>query len=364
MKYNRTKVDYKEILINITLADSEAIAAAKIRMDQLVKPLGSLGKLEDISIKIAGITGKVKNSLVRKCIVIMSADNGIYEEGVSSSPKEITLLQTINMTKGVCGIGVLSKAAGSELKIVDIGIDGDYDNEKIVNAKVRWGTDNFAKGPAMRIEEAEEAINIGISIIGDLYMEGCQLIGTGEMGIGNTSSSSAVIMALTGSSIEETVGRGGGLSMLDFEKKKRILEAALALNKPDSKNPIDVLYKVGGLDICGLVGCFIGAAHYKIPIVVDGVISIAAALCAYRMNENIKDYIFASHISKEPAFIVAEREIGISPMLDMNMRLGEGTGCPLAFGIIDLACAVMNNMATFEEVAIDTKYLVDNRKGK
>jgi nicotinate-nucleotide--dimethylbenzimidazole phosphoribosyltransferase len=362
MKYRVKQIDYKEIIKDIAPADLKALAQAKERMDQLVKPLGSLGKLEDISIKIAGITGNVKNKLEKKCVVIMSADNGIYEEGISSSPKEITLLQTINMTKGICGIGVLSKASGSDLRVVDIGIDSDYENEKIVNAKIRRGTNNFAKCPAMTITEVELAINTGISIISDLVEEGYQIIGTGEMGIGNTSTSSAVIMALTGATANEAVGRGGGLTIEDFEKKKKILENALILNKPDKENPIDVLAKVGGLDICGLVGCFIGAAFYKVPIVVDGVISIAAALCAYRMNNNIRDYMISSHISKEPAFIVAENEMALAPMLDMNMRLGEGTGCPLAFSIIDLACSVMNNMATFSEVSIDTEYLVDNRK--
>jgi nicotinate-nucleotide--dimethylbenzimidazole phosphoribosyltransferase len=361
MKYLVKEIDYKEIMKALTPANEKALFLAKERMDQLVKPLGSLGKLEDVSIKIAGITGSVKNNLEKKCVVIMSADNGIYDEGISSSPKEITLLQTINMTKGICGIGVLSKASGSDLRIVDIGIDADYENEKIINAKIRKGTSNFAKGPAMSMHEVEMAINTGISIISDLVAEGYQIIGTGEMGIGNTSTSSAVIMALTGADANEAVGRGGGLTIEDFEKKKKVLENALALNKPDKGNPIDVLSKVGGLDICGLVGCFIGAAFYKVPIVVDGVISIAAALCAYRMNKNVRDYMISSHISKEPAFIVAENEMALSPMLDMNMRLGEGTGCPLAFSIIDLACSVMNNMATFSEVSIDTEYLIDNR---
>ena len=362
MKYKISDLDYKCLLSEIKPGDASALALAKERMDQLVKPLGSLGKLEDISIKLAGITGNVKNYLEKKCVVVMSADNGIYEEGVSSSPKEITILQTINMTKGICGIGVLSKASGSDLRVVDIGIDSDYENEKIVNAKIRRGTDNFAKSKAMSLEEAEEAINIGISIISDLKNEGYQMVGTGEMGIGNTSTSSAVIMALTGATIEEAVGRGGGLTVPDLDKKKRIIEAALEMHQPNKFDPLDVLHKVGGFDICGLVGCFIGAAYFRLPIVVDGVISIAAALCAVRLCPNIKDYIFASHISKEPAYIIAEREIGLSPMVDMNMRLGEGTGCPLAFSIIDLACAVMNNMATFKEVSIDTEYLVDNRK--
>ncbi len=294
-------------------------------------------------------------------MVIMAADNGICEEGVSSSPKEITLIQAINMTRGICGIGVLSKWAGADLKVVDIGIDDDYDNSLIINAKIRRGTANFAREPAMTHKQVVEAIEVGIRVIADLAAKGYELIGTGEMGIGNTSSSSAVIMALTGTSAAEAVGKGGGLTQEAYEKKQIILEKALALHNPDPMDPIDVLAKVGGLDIAGLTGCFIGAAYYRIPIVVDGVISITAALAAYRLNPRVRDFMIASHISREPAYVTAEKELQLKPMLAMDMRLGEGTGCPLAFQIIEAACAIMNRMATFEEVSVDQTYRVDNR---
>ncbi len=362
MTENLKRPNYQSMLDAILPLDVDALTEAQNHMDCLVKPLGSLGKLEDISVKIAGITGKVHNDLAKRGIVIMAADNGICEEGVSSSPKEITLLQAINMTRGICGIGVLSKWSSADLRVVDIGIDGDYDNAKIINAKVRRGTENFAKMPAMTRIQVEQAIEIGIQIVADLATEGYKLIGTGEMGIGNTSTSSAVIMALTGTPASDAVGKGGGLTAEAYEKKKRVLEEAIKLHNPNPKDPIDVLAKVGGLDIAGLVGCFIGAAYYRIPIVVDGVISIAAALAAERLRPGIKAFMIASHISKEPAYIAAEAELQLKPMLAMDMRLGEGTGCPLAFQMIDAACCIMNKMATFEEVSIEKDYRVDNRE--
>lgn len=362
MTDNQYDSKFKKRLDAIAPLDMKALEAAQKHMDSLVKPLGSLGKLEDIGIRIAGITGKIHNDLSKRCIIIMAADNGICAEGVSSTPQEVTLLQAINMTKGLSGVGVLSKWAGADLRVVDIGIDGDYDNDKILNAKIRRGAGNFAKVPAMTREEAEEAIETGIKIVGDLAAEGYGLLGTGEMGIGNTSSSSAVIMALTGTLASDAVGKGGGLTEEAYEKKKLVLENALKFHDPNKMDPLDVLAKVGGLDIAGLVGCFIGAAYYRLPIVVDGVISIAAALAAYRMHPGVRDFMIPSHISKEPAYIAAEHELQLKPMLAMEMRLGEGTGCPLAFQIIDAACTIMNQMATFEEVSIDKNYRVDNRE--
>ena len=354
-------IDYKEMLREIRPADRNALAAAQRHMDSLIKPLGSLGKLEEIAVRIAGMTGRTHNDVSLKCTIVMAADNGICEEGVAGSPQEITLAQAINMTKGICGIGVLSRVAGSELRVVDIGIDSDYKNDKLIDAKVRRGTANFAKGPAMTREEAEQAINTGARMVAELIGRGFSVIGTGEMGIGNTSSSSAVIMTLTGSGADEAVGIGGGLTREALEHKKKVLEAAILLNHPDADDPVDIISKVGSLDIAGLMGCFIGAAYFRVPVVVDGVISIAAALAANRMNAHIRDFMIASHISKEPAYKIAQAEMGLRPMLDMDMRLGEGTGCPLAFSIIDAACAIMNNMATFDELGIDKDYRVDNR---
>lgn len=361
-KRKEEKMSYLNVIEGIKPADAAAIKEAQAHMDSLIKPLGSLGKLESMAVKMAGITGRVHNSVEKRCSIVMVADNGIIEEGVAGTPKDITLIQGMNMTKGICGMGVLSAYAGADIKVVDIGIDGDYNNDKVYRRKIKYGADNFAKGPAMSREEAIRAIEVGIEMVALAKSEGYELIGTGEMGIGNTSSTSAVLMAFTGLSAEEAVGKGGGLTDEGLALKKKVLTEALKLNQPDPDDPIDVISKVGGLDIAGLVGCFLGAAYHRLPIVIDGVISALSALTAYRLNPMVKDYLFSSHRSKEPAYDFITKELEIGPMLDMDMRLGEGTGCALAFHLIGASCAIMNHMATFEDIRYDQSYRIDIRK--
>lgn len=351
-----------EILTGIKGADEKVIQEAQKHMDSLIKPLGSLGKLEGMAVKMAGITGKVKNSIEKKCSIVMVADNGVCDEGVAGTPQDITLIQGMNMTKGICGMGVLSAHAGADIKVVDIGIMSDYNNDKVYNRKIKYGTDNFAKGPAMSREEAIKAIEVGIEMVELAVSEGYEIIGTGEMGIGNTSSTSAVFMAITGESPENAVGKGGGLTDKALIHKKQVISEAIRLNNPDPKDPIDVISKVGGLDIAGMVGCFLGAAYFRVPIVIDGVISALSAYVAAQMNPLVKEFIFSSHKSKEPVYDLIFNELGMEPILEMDMRLGEGTGCALAFHIISAACAVMNNMATFDEIKYDHSYRVDIRK--
>ncbi|MBN7772065.1 nicotinate-nucleotide--dimethylbenzimidazole phosphoribosyltransferase [Clostridium aminobutyricum] len=351
----------EEVLKGIRGADETAIEEAQKYMDCLIKPLGSLGKLEAMAVKMAGITGKIKNSVEKKCSIVMVADNGVCAEGVAGTPQDITLIQGMNMTKGICGMGVLSAHAGADIKVVDVGIMSDYNNDKVYNRKIKYGTDNFAKGPAMTREEAIRAIEIGIEMVEIAVSEGYQLIGTGEMGIGNTSSTSAVFMAMTGESAERAVGKGGGLTDEALIHKKQIITEAIKQNKPDPKDPVDVVSKVGGLDIAGLAGCFLGAAYFRVPIVIDGVISALSAYVAAQMNPLVKDFIFSSHKSKEPVYDLIFKELEMEPFLDMDMRLGEGTGCVLAFPIISAACAVMN-MATFDDIKYDQSYRIDIRK--
>lgn len=351
-----------EVLKGIKGADEKVLEEAQKHMDSLIKPLGSLGKLEMMAIKMAGITRKVKNTVEKKCSIVMVADNGVCEEGVAGSPQDITLIQGMNMTKGICGMGVLSAHAGADIKVVDIGIMSDYNNDKVYNRKIKYGTDNFAKGPAMSREEAIKAMEVGIEMVELAVSEGYGLIGTGEMGIGNTSSTSAVFMALTGESPENAVGKGGGLTDEALIHKKKVISDAIKLNKPNPKDPIDVVAKVGGLDIAGMAGCFLGAAYFRVPIVVDGVISALAAYVAAQMNPFVKDYIFSSHKSKEPVYDLIFKELEMEPILELDMRLGEGTGCALAFNIISAACAVMNNMATFDDIKYDQSYRIDIRK--
>ncbi len=357
-------MNFEEIVKSIKPLDEAIIKQAWQKVDNLVKPIGSLGRLEEIAVQISGITGRLSNELPKKCIIIMSADNGVYEEGVSTSPQELTLLQTINFTKGITGVNVLSHHAHSDLQIIDIGIKDELDCPGILNKKIRKGTDNMAKGPAMSREEAIKAIEVGIHVVADLAKSGYNLLGTGEMGIGNTSSSSAILMALTGCSSDLAVGKGAGLTDAGLALKKQVIDKALALNKPNPEDPLDVLSKVGGLDIAGLTGCFLGASYHRIPIVIDGFISAAAAFIAYRINPQVKSYLIPSHASAEPGYEFIMREIGLEPMLYLKMRLGEGTGCALAFHIIDAAMEMMNHMGTFQEANIPSENLVDIRTQK
>jgi nicotinate-nucleotide--dimethylbenzimidazole phosphoribosyltransferase len=347
-------------LKEITSTHEEMKKKAAAYQDSLVKPIGSLGVLEDLSIQMAGITGKLQNSFEKKCTLVMAADNGIHEEGVSACPQEITAAQTINMTKGITGISVLSKHAGAEVFVVDIGVKGALP-EGVINRKINHGSKNMAKEAAMTREEAIQAIETGIEMVGELAAKGYSLFGTGEMGICNTSTSSAVLMALSGIGAEEAVGKGAGLTDEGFEMKKRIIERALEINKPDCTDVIDVLAKVGGYDIAGMTGCFLGAALHKVPIVIDGFISTVAALAAYKLNPLAKEYMVASHCSEEPGYKHAMEALGLEPMLNLHMRLGEGTGCPLAFQIIEASQAIMKDMATFEQASIKDDFLVDMR---
>jgi len=340
----------------------ESKKEAAERLDKLVKPIGSLGKLEDIAVKISGITGKQKNSFEKKVTIIMASDNGVAEEGVSAAPQAVTALMTINFLKGITGVCVLSKHAGADIRVVDIGVGSDLEYPGLINRKVRKGTSNMAKGPAMSKEEAISAIETGIEMVSQLVKEGYSLFGTGEMGIGNTSTASAVAMAFLGCSAEEAVGKGVGLTEEGYASKKSVIERAISINKPDPYDPIDVLSKVGGFDIAGMTGCFLGAAYCRVPIVIDGFISAAAALAAYRINPLVRDYIIPSHLSAEPGYSLVINEIGLEPLLDLNMRLGEGSGCPLAFNIIEAAEAIISDMATFEEATIRDDFLIDIRK--
>lgn len=353
---------FLNVIENVTPTYEESKIKAKERLDSLAKPLGSLGKLEDIAIQLAGISGEVFNEIDRACIVVMCADNGVVDEGVSSCPKYITKTQTINFIKGVTGIGVLARHEKMDIRVVDIGIDGEISYPGLVDKKIRNGTSNMAKGPAMTREEAIDAIEIGIEQIKDLVDKGYKLIGTGEMGIGNTSTSSAVLMALTGCNVNFAVGRGAGLTDEGLKNKRRVISKALEINQPDKNDAIDVLSKVGGFDIAGIVGCFLGAAYYRVPIIIDGFISAAAALIAYKLNPIVREYMIPSHNSLEPGFQYIMNELNLSPIFNLNMRLGEGTGCPLAYNIIKASSSVITNMATFEEAEIVDDYLIDIRK--
>ncbi|WP_125152753.1 nicotinate-nucleotide--dimethylbenzimidazole phosphoribosyltransferase [Clostridium rectalis] len=352
-------------LKNIYPSDKEAIRSAWQRMDKLSKPIGSLGQLEEIAVKMAGITGKVKNNINKKTTVVMCGDNGVWEEGVSACPLELTALITDNYTKGFTGIGVLSKYTNSEICVVDLGVKADFNNPKIINKKIAYGTKNMAKGPAMTRDETIKAIETGIETIDKLVNDGYNLFGTGEAGMCNTATSAAVISVLADMDSDLVVGKGSGLTEKQFRNKKTVIKNAIKLNNPNRNDVIDVLSKVGGFDIAGLCGCFLGAAKNRVPIVIDGVIACAAALCAYRMNSYSKDFMFPSHLPVEPGAEYVIKELELIPNLNLEMRLGEGTGCPLEFLIIESALNIMNNMYTMEEASIhNNEFFVDIRKDK
>ncbi len=365
-----------ELIGKIPPVDEKAIAEARDRQAYLAKPPGSLGTLEDISVKIAGITGKaVGNDVTKQCIAVMSADNGVVEEGVASAPQSVTLSQTINFTRRYTGVSSMAKYFGIDLLVTDVGVAMEIPQElytdsmltedgripvKIVNRRIANGTKNLAKEPAMTREQAVKAMLIGFEAADAAKRSGAQLFGIGEMGIGNTTTSSALLSALTGAKAEDLVGRGGGLNDEGLSKKVKIVKDAV--NMYCMSDPIDKLANIGGFDICAMVGAFLGAAVNRMPVVIDGFISIVAACYARELNPRVVDYMFASHKSYEIGYTIAMDRLGLRPMFDLSMRLGEGSGCPIAFKIIETAVATMNIMKTLEEAAIDADYLEEIRR--
>ena len=346
----------------ITDIDHAAADAARKRLDSLAKPPGSLGRLEDIAVQLAGITGQTCNTLDKRCVIIMCSDNGVVEEGVASAPQSVTYAQAINFTRGITGVAVLAKCFNSDLMVVDVGINTEVNHPGIINRKIRKSTSNLAKQPAMSREEAVTAILTGIEMAREAHRKGYRMIGVGEMGIGNTTTSSAVLCAFTGIDAGLAVGKGAGLTSEGFEKKKRIIMDAIKTYKPDPNDPIDVISKVGGFDIAAMAGVYLGAAYCRLPVVIDGFISAVAALAAARMAGLSVGYMIPSHASCEPGYAYTVRELGLEPVLDLGMRLGEGSGCPIMFMVIDAACAVIRDMGTFAEAGIDGRYLENIRE--
>ena len=337
----------KQTLDAIRPVDRAVMAAAQREIDYCLKPPGSLGKLESMARQIAGITGQVHNAIKKKAIVVMMADNGVYTEGVAMYPQDITRIGAEFVTTGRMGVNFLARQAGADIIAVDIGIQVDVDLPRVINRKVRHGTANFLKEPAMTREEAIQAIEAGIEVTMDAIDRGYDLIGTGEIGIGNTTASSAVLFAFTGAPIDRVVGRGAGLTDEAFARKKAVVEEAVRRHRPDPDDPLDVLAKVGGLDIAGMVGTYLACAARRVPVVTDGLISNVAALAAMRCKPEAVQYMIPSHISFEPGAKLLKEITGLEPMLDMDMRLGEGTGCALVFTIIEAALRMIEEMGTF-----------------
>lgn len=354
--------DLIQTLASITPANKKAVDGAWEVIDNLTKPIGSLGMLEEIAAKLAGIYGDMNKINFKNNIIIMCADNGVVDENVSTCPQSVTHTVTDNFTKGITGVSVLSSFTGCDTTIIDIGVKGEFNNPLIHNHKIMYGTHNMTKGPAMGREDVLGAINIGINIIDRLVSEGYTLFGTGEMGVGNTTTSAAVLSVLEDISVDIATGKGSGLTDNQYIHKKMVIQKAIAFNNPNKEDVIDVLAKVGGLDIAGLCGCYLGAAKNKVPIVIDGFIASVAALCALRLSPHIKDYTFPSHLSAEPGSVYAMKALGLEPILHLKLRLGEGSGCPLAFTVIEAALHTMLQMGTFEDAKVEKETYIDIRK--
>lgn len=333
--------------------DPSAEVAAWARLDSLTKPPRSLGVLEELAARLATLQGTERPAIPRKAIVLMAGDHGVTAEGISPYPSEVTAQMVANFVHGGAAINQLAKHAGALLVLVDVGVASPLPvRDGVIPARVADGTANMAKGPAMSRAQALAAVSVGIETVRGLVADGVDLIGTGEMGIGNTTAAAAVVSALTGADPADVVGPGTGLDDEGVRHKTEVVRRALEVNAPDSADALDVLAKVGGLEIAGLAGVVIGAASLGVPVVSDGYISGAATLAALRLAPAAAPWVFASHRSAEPGHRVVLDALGLRAVLELDMRLGEGTGAALAMELLDAACAMMSGMATFAEAGV------------
>jgi len=345
-----------EVTKRICKIDPAIIRQAQNKLDNLTKPLGSLGRLEELAKQICGITGNLEPSLNNKVIFTLAADHGVTDEGVSPYPKEVTAQMVYNFVNAGAGINVLAAHAGARVVVADVGVCVDLKpDQKLLVNKIGYGTRNMAKGPAMTREEAIKSICAGIEIFENEYRKGIDIAGTGEMGIGNTTAASAIVACFTKRPVEEITGRGAGLDDKGLNNKIMIIKKSLIVNSPDPLDAIDVLAKVGGFEIGGLAGIILAAAANKVPVVIDGFISGAAALIAYHFEPKVKEYMIAAHCSVESGHRFILEQIGLKPLLDLDLRLGEGTGGALAIGLADAAIKILTQMATFQSANVSER---------
>ena len=340
------------MLESIRPADEAAYAACIARFDRVAKPVGSLGKFEALLARVAAVYGSDEIDLEKKCVLVFCADNGVTAQGVSQGGSGVTTAIARMLATGSSGVCAMAKACGAEVFPVDVGMADTVDG--LLNRKLMRGTWDISGGPAMTRETALAAIELGAALVKEKKEQGFRLVATGETGIGNTTTASAVASVLLNLPVETVVGRGAGLSDEGLLRKRAAIEQAIRVNTPDASDPLDVLIKVGGLDIAAMIGSFLGGACYGVPVVMDGVISAVAALAAVRLNPLARDYIIPSHVSAEPAARMICAELGMEPVLHADMRLGEGTGAVALFPLLDMAAAVYQNAATFADIAVDT----------
>ena len=350
-----------EIIKKIKPLDNEWIAKARERTAQLVMPTRALGRLHDISERLCGIRRTLKPAIDRKAVLVMAGDHGVVAEGVSAYPQEVTGEMVRTFLRGGAGINAISRHVGAEVWVVDMGMIADLKEEsedadsRFLNRKVAKGTANLARGPAMSREAAEKSIMTGVQLAADLFQNGIEILGTGDMGIGNTTPSAAIGSVITGTSLEDMVGRGTGIDDQGLQKKRETVRRGIEVNQPDRRDGLDVLSKIGGFEIGGIAGCVLAGAYFRRPVVIDGFISTAGALVAHALCPTATDYLFAGHCSEEPGHRIMLEYLKLEPILDLGMRLGEGTGGALAMSVIQGAVRVFTEVLTFAEAGVSDK---------
>jgi nicotinate-nucleotide--dimethylbenzimidazole phosphoribosyltransferase len=346
----------EELLSQIPSLDESAMTAARTRQDMLTKPRGSLGRLESLSIQLAGISGKPQPQIQHKVIVTMAGDHGVVAEGVSAYPQEVTPQMVANFLNGGAAINVLARHVGARVVVVDMGVASQLEaHAGLVDRKVAPGTGNIARGPAMSQEQAVQALLAGAEVVEEQIVQGLDILGTGDMGIGNTTPSAAIAAAITGRSPAEIVGRGTGVDDAGLSRKIAAVQRALMVNRPDPNHALDVLAKVGGFEIGGLAGAMLAAAAHRRPVVVDGFISTAAAMIAVGLAPEARSYLIPAHRSQELGHRLMLDWLGLNPLLDLDLRLGEGTGAAIGISLAEAACKILSQMATFSEAGVSDK---------
>jgi nicotinate-nucleotide--dimethylbenzimidazole phosphoribosyltransferase len=344
-----------DVIASIKPLDSEAMGQARARQQQLTKPPGSLGRLEDLAVQFVGVTGQLLPEVERKAVVVMAGDHGVTVEGVSAYPSVVTAQMVLNFLRGGAAINVLAKLAGARVVVVDVGVAADLHHPGLLVRKVAAGTANMAIGPAMTQAQTVEAVQVGIDVFEVQFEQGIDLVATGDMGIGNTTASSAITAVLAGAPVTAVTGRGTGIDDEQLAHKIAVIEQAIACNRPDPNDPLAVLACVGGLEIAGLVGVILAAASHRVPVVIDGFISGTAALVAVKLCPGVRDFLIASHVSVEQGHRLILEHLGLTPLLNLGLRLGEGTGAALAMSIIEGAVHTHTEMATFAEAGVSDK---------
>ena len=350
------------ILADVKPLDKEAMAEALKRQNDLTKPQGSLGQLESLSVQIAGIKGNPRPRFIHKVIFTLAGDHGVTKEGVSAYPSEVTPQMVYNFLRGGAAINVLARYVGARVVIADLGVDSILERHPdLKDRKVAMGTRNMAKGPAMNREEAIRSIEAGMELVEAELSKGVDILGTGDMGIGNTTASSAITAVLTGADAAAVTGRGTGVDDKGWERKVKVIQKALELNRPDPKDAIDVLSKVGGFEIGGIAGVILAGARYRIPVVLDGFISGAAALIAASLSPQVKPFLIASHQSVEEGHRIILDHLGLKPLLNLGLRLGEGTGAALGISLVEASLKILDEMATFSEAGVSEKEYIPQK---